>query len=232
MRLFIAVVACVSLAPLSARADTTSPSNPFTIDLVQGRAPGVQPSFGLTFPSPAPLFSASALTINPAVLNAVEPTQDAEPQRHAVAVEHTDAFLMRAKIHKYASFASLPLFGAEVALGQSLFNSDNMRGLHGGVGAAITGLFVVNTVTGAWNLFGEEGRAETEGRGLRLVHGLLMMVADAGFVATSSSAPGGSLRRTGTFQEIQDARVRHRTIALASMSVGTLGYLIMLFGNH
>jgi len=40
---------------------------------------------------------------------------------HAAAVEHSDAYQTRAKIHKYASFATLPLFAAEVALGQSLY---------------------------------------------------------------------------------------------------------------
>jgi len=36
---------------------------------------------------------------------------------HAVAIQPSDAYLTRAKIHKYASFATLPLFAAELALG-------------------------------------------------------------------------------------------------------------------
>ena len=45
---------------------------------------------------------------------------DAQPL-HPVAVEHSDAYQTRAKIHKYASFATLPLFGTELVLGQSLY---------------------------------------------------------------------------------------------------------------
>ena len=43
------------------------------------------------------------------------------PALHAAAVQHSDAYQTRAKIHKYASYATLPLFAGELALGQSLF---------------------------------------------------------------------------------------------------------------
>src|SRR5436190_2786470 len=115
---------------------------------------------------------------------------------HPVAIEHSDAYQTRAKIHKYASFATLPLFATELWLGQSVFNSPpggagSKKGAHIAVGSGIIGLFAVNTVTGAWNMFGGEGRQEKEGRTLRLVHGLLMMAADGGFLATWATAPHG-----------------------------------------
>jgi len=104
---------------------------------------------------------------------------------HPAAVEHSRAFETRGKIHKYASFATLPLFGVELALGQSLYNgtgnTDAKKGAHAAVGAGIVGLFGVNTVTGVWNMFGDEGRRDKTGRTLRLVHGLLMMAGDVGF---------------------------------------------------
>jgi len=148
---------------------------------------------------------------------------------HPVAIEHSDGYQTRAKIHKYASFATLPLFAAEVALGQSLDGSkDGKKSAHAVVGAGIVGLFAVNTVTGAWNLFGE-GRQEKEGRTLRLVHGLLMMAADVGFLATTASAPSTGRNGALTFEA---NRTTHRNLAIASISVGTAGYLLMLFGNH
>ena len=152
---------------------------------------------------------------------------------HAVAIQHSDAYETRARIHKYASFATLPLFAGEIALGQSLFNEStpagSKRGLHAAVGAGIIGLFGLNTVTGAWNLFGE-GWQDHEGRTLRLVHGLLMMAADAGFVGTWATGPhSGRLRTALTFEH---DKVVHRNIALASIGVGTAGYLIMLVANH
>lgn len=152
---------------------------------------------------------------------------------HPAAVEHSDAYQMRKKIHKYASFATLPLFATELALGQSLYNasetSGSKRSAHATVGASIVGLFAVNTVTGAWNMFGED-RKDPNGRMLRLVHGLLMMAAEVGFVAASQSAPGDDSRRQAlTFQA---SKATHRNIAIASISVGTAGYLVMLFGNR
>lgn len=157
-----------------------------------------------------------------------------EQPLHAAAVEHSDAYHTRAKIHKIASFATLPLFAAEVALGQSLYNSTNggttrgSTGAHVAVGTGIIGLFAVNTITGAWNLFGED-RQEHSGRALRLVHGLLMMAADAGFVATSATGPGGGHRGLAV---ATTSASTHRAIALSSIGVGTAGYLIMLLGHH
>jgi hypothetical protein len=155
--------------------------------------------------------------------------QDGAQPVHAAAVEHSSAYQMRAKIHKYASFATLPLFAAEVALGQSLDGSnDSKKGAHAVVGAGIVGLFAVNTITGVWNMFGE-GRQDTEGRTLRLVHGLLMIAADVGFLATTASAPSTGQNGALTFEADKST---HRNLAIASVSVGTVGYLMMLFGNR
>ena len=152
---------------------------------------------------------------------------------HAAAVEHSDAYRTRAKIHKYTSFATLPLFAAELALGQSLYNTPanagGKRAAHAAVGAGIIGLFGVGTVTGAWNLFGE-GRRDKDGRTLRLVHGLLMMAADAGFLATWAAGPNSnSQREASTFES---DKATHRTLAITSIGIGTAGYLLMLFGNR
>jgi len=152
---------------------------------------------------------------------------------HAAALQHSEAYETRAKIHKYASYATLPLFAGELALGQSLFNSSTTgggnKGLHSAVGAGIIGLFGVNTVTGAWNMFGE-GWQEQPGRTLRLVHGLLMMAADAGFVATWALAPHGD--KFGTSSTFDHDKRIHRDTAVASIGVGTAGYLVMLLANH
>jgi hypothetical protein len=57
-----------------------------------------------------------------------------------------------------------------------------------------------------------------------------MMAADAGFVATVATGPNShSTRQAPTFEA---DKVTHRNIAIASISVATAGYLIMLFGNH
>lgn len=93
----------------------------------------------------------------------------------------------------------------------------------------IIGLFGVNTVTGAWNMFGE-GWQEKEGRTLRLVHGLLMMAADVGFVDTWATGPHSGRLRTAL--NFENQKTTHRSVVIASISVGSAGYLLMLLGNH
>lgn len=164
----------------------------------------------------------------PSILSQFQDDQPAHPR----AVEHSQGYQTRATIHKYASFATLPLFATELALGQSLYNGSatgSKRAAHGAVGASIGALFAINTVTGAWNMFGE-GRKEPQGRTRRLVHGLLMMAADAGFAATGASAPESEGGHNGA--AFQTNKSTHRTIALASIGLGTAGYLTMLLGHR
>jgi hypothetical protein len=146
--------------------------------------------------------------------------QDPAPQRpRPVAFEYSDAYHTRRKIHVYASLAMLPLFVTQFALGDSLYTeaTDSKRTAHAIVGSSIGVLFGLNTVTGAWNLW--EGRKDPSRRARRMTHGLLMMAADAGFVATALLAPaviaGGN-------------RSTHRAVAITSMSVATASYLFML----
>src|SRR6185369_6485637 len=181
----------------------------------------------------ATINSATTPTLHALAISVPQTGLQSTQPLHPAAVQHSTAYETRAKIHKYASYATLPLFAAELALGQSLFNSSTSsggkKGVHSAVGAGIIGLFGVNTVTGAWNLFGE-GWQEQDGRTLRLVHGLLMMAANGGFVATWALAPhGDSVRTSSTFDH--DKRI-HRNMAVASISVGTAGYLAMLLANH
>jgi hypothetical protein len=183
-------------------------------------------SGGLQPPAPAnPTLSLST------PLPALE--QDTTQPLHAAAIEHSDGYKTRLKIHKVASFATLPLFATELWLGQSLYNSsgnvDSKRGVHAAVGAGIVGLFGVNTVTGLWNLFGED-RKDPNSRKLRLTHGLLMLAADAGMAATWAYGPNSnSLHQAATFDS---RKATHRDLAIASISVGTAGYLIMLLGHR
>ena len=233
MRPLIAGCFTALLVPLHGLAQTIEPTvSPFSSRLLHDPWHMSWPSCSDEAARAVPAMSL-ALPSVPLQQDAAQPLQaDAQPL-HAEAVEHSDAYQRRKKIHKYASFATLPLFAAEVALGQSLYNTPtnlgSKRAAHGLVGAGIVGLFAVNTVTGAWNMFGED-RQDPEGRTLRLVHGLLMMAADVGFVVTSRSGPNSrSPRQALTFET---SKVTHRNMAFASIGVGTAGYLLMLFGNH
>ena len=65
--------------------------------------------------------AAPALPLRSLVFRSIPLEQDDAQALHQAAVEHSDAYLTRAKIHKIASFATLPLFAAELVLGQSLY---------------------------------------------------------------------------------------------------------------
>ena len=162
--------------------------------------------------------------------NAVESSDEAQAStKRPVAIEYSDAYYTRAKIHKYASFVTLPIFATELALGQSVYNDPDARasasrGAHIAVGTAITGLFAVNTVTGVWNMW--ESRNEPSHHKLKLIHGILMLGADAGFVATFASGPGGRVSST-----LDAQKQTHRSIAFTSIGLASGSYLLMLFGN-
>ena len=124
-------------------------------------------------------------------------TQDAAAPP-SKAFEYSDAYHTRAKIHKYASFATLPLFVTEGILGQSLYNdpTSGKKTAHLAVATGIGTLFGINTVTGVWNLV--EARKDPKGSTRRWVHGLLMLGADAGFLATAATGPAARMASAPT----------------------------------
>jgi len=162
---------------------------------------------------------------------ALAPDPQSPPPK--VAVEYSDAYRMRAKIHKAASVATLPLFVTEGFLGQSLYSSpsEGKKSAHLAVATGIGVLFGVNTVTGVWNLI--DSRKDPNHRGRRIAHALLMLGADAGFLATAATGPSSELGEHGEHGEGGGgSRSTHRAIAFTSIGAATAGYLIMLFGGH
>ena len=146
----------------------------------------------------------------------------ADTNRHQ-AVEHSDFYYKRLAVHRYASYATLPLFVTEYFLGQSLFNHPGEEGstksAHGAVAGAIGVLFAVNTVTGVWNLW--DSRHDTDGRTRRYIHSILMLAADAGFAWAGATAPGDDARPG---EDLDARRRKHRTIALSSFGVSLASY--------
>jgi hypothetical protein len=144
------------------------------------------------------------------------------------AVEHSDFYYKRLAVHRYASYATLPLFVTEYFLGQSLFNHPGEEGstksAHGAVAGAIGVLFGVNTVTGVWNLW--DSRHDEDGRTRRYLHSFLMIAADAGFAWTGATAPGDDDRLGDP--SLDSRRRKHRTIALTSMGVSLASYAMMI----
>jgi hypothetical protein len=139
------------------------------------------------------------------------------------SVEYSDWYGRRLTIHRWASYATLPLFAFQYAAGRQLYDESTdapawARRGHGIAATGIAALFTVNTVTGVWNLW--DARKDPEGRKWRTAHGVLMLVADAGFTATGILAERA--------ERSADNRELHRTVAISSMAVATVSYLMML----
>ena len=68
----------------------------------------------------------------------------APPSARPIAFEYSDGYHTRMKIHKYASFATIPVFAAQYAVGQELYDgsaSDGTRTAHGALAATTAALF-------------------------------------------------------------------------------------------
>jgi hypothetical protein len=138
------------------------------------------------------------------------------------AIEYSDAYEKRLQIHRIGSYVMLPLFASEYVLGDRLMqqnHADWIKPAHGVVAGGLGVLFVVNTVTGVWNL--AESRKDPEGRSRRLLHSALMLAADAGFAYTGLNASNA--------KESPEARTRHKNSALVSMGLATAGTMLMWF---
>ena len=185
----------------------------------------------------------------PAVMTATSPSlarplpagvvalPDTEPPRRPKAVEYSDAYGTRLTIHRWGSYVMLPLFAVQYVLGDKLLEQkedvfagrrgsppdDDLRQAHAIVAGGVGLLFVTNTVTGVWNYV--EARHDPEGKTLRTVHGLTMLISEAGFVAT------GVKGRSSVDGNPDDARA-HRNVALASAGVAVVGAGMMWILNR
>jgi len=138
-------------------------------------------------------------------------------------VEYSEWYARRLKIHRRASYVMLPMFVAQYAAGRQLMekSSDAPKWAihwHGPLATGVAVLFTANTITGVWNLWA--ARKDPAARKWRTTHSLLMLAADAGF--TSAGLLAERAERSAS------VRREHRDIALTSIGVATVGYLMML----
>lgn len=147
------------------------------------------------------------------------------PRPHAI--EYSDAYYTRLRIHQIASYAELPLFATEWILGQRLLNQEQtgvepegLKTAHSAVALGLGALFTVNTITGGWNLW--ESRHDPSGRTLRMIHSVAMLGADAGFMLAA-----GSAEDAGEAGGAGEGASQHRTIAISSMALATAATVMM-----
>lgn len=176
--------------------------------------------------SGAPRLSLARVTVGAATFGRPGEVQtDSVATQRRRAVEHSEWYYRRLTIHKVASYATVPLFVAEYVVGDKLYKGEGTgttRSLHGTLAGGIGVLFGVNTITGVWNLWDSRGEP---GRARRVTHAVLMLASDAGFVATAAMAPEGE--EGGFESEGSDDRSRHRAVAVGSMGVSLVSYLMM-----
>jgi hypothetical protein len=148
-------------------------------------------------------------------------------KKRAKAVELSDAYVVSAAIHKWASYSTVPLFAAQAIVGQQLFAveqagnrpSQGLRTEHDLLAFGLGGLFAVDAVTGSLTWW--ETRAQTGGRTWRTIHSALMLASSAGFAYTAAL---GSNAKT-----LEADRILHKNWAIGSASVALAGYVMMLW---
>ena len=155
-------------------------------------------------------------------------SSDTTPRRRPRVVEMSDAYALRLRIHRLASYTMIPLFAAQSIAGNQLYQSGGSdpawaKSLHGIGAGGLAALFTVNTVTGVWNLW--ESRGVSDRRTVRLVHSALMLASDAGFTYAGAKL-GPEATRSGV------KRQEHRRVALISMGSALAGYATMLVANR
>ena len=161
---------------------------------------------------------------------------DTTPRQRAI--EYSDWYARRLTIHKWGSYVMIPLFAAQYVLGDKLTKardngesiSSSTRNMHSLAAGGVAVLFGINTITGAWNMW--ESRSDPNGRTLRTVHGISMLVADAGFVATGALAESAGEDDGNEGGESERGSNTHRNVAVASMGLSVLSTAIMWFGQH
>ena len=193
---------------------TTSATTSLTIPATAPAAPGVPGEAGPRI---------FRVAFSRAALPDAGPAADTTSRRPR-AIYYSDSYYTRLTVHRIASYAELPLFGAEYILGERLLHDERtgfppsgLKVAHAGVAGALGVLFAVNTVTGAWNFW--DSRNDPANRTLRIVHSVAMLGADAGFAW--AGAIGGSARNSA-----QAAR-HHRSVSVGSMALATAGTAIM-----
>ncbi|MDQ8163679.1 MAG: hypothetical protein P3C10_13960 [Gemmatimonadota bacterium] len=152
---------------------------------------------------------------------------DTVPRVRRKAIVYSDGYATRLRIHKVLSWSMLPLFAASYVSGDQIFEKGRdapswARTMHGPAATGSAVLFGANTVTGAWNLW--EGRKDPNGRTRRILHSVLFTAASGGFAYAGT-------RLADEAEENLDARRSHRNLALGSMGLSTVSWLIMLIGN-
>jgi hypothetical protein len=143
-------------------------------------------------------------------------------------VELSDWYSRRLTIHRYVAYSTVPVFAAQWAAGQQLYNQSRQaptwaKTTHRVGATYLAGAFTVNTVTGAWNWW--ETRSVPQGRVLRTIHALTILGADAAFTYAGA-------KLSDEAEQSQEKRRQHRTVALSAMGLTIASGVAMKLWNR
>jgi hypothetical protein len=217
-------------APPPAARTAAAPTKPGAPTRAASATTTQPPTAAATAPATAPSTSADAA--KPASASTTQVAQGSgtsagpprgSPRTRPRAVTYSNGYATRLTIHRVASYAMVPMFICQYITGSQLLAKGRNAPAwalhtHGPLATLTTIVFATNTVTGVWNMW--EARHDPAGRTSRTLHGLLMLVSDAGF--TTAGILSARARNSS------DIRHVHRAVALSSMGVALVGYAIML----
>ena len=173
------------------------------------------------------LRSSTVDTTPPAAVAPSAAPQDTVRKRRK-AVEMSEWYGRRLTIHRWTAYGTLPVFAAQWAAGQQLYDKSReapqwAKTTHRVGATTLAAAFTVNTVTGLWNLY--DSRSQPEGRTLRTVHALTMLAADAAFTYAGA-------KLSDEAEQSFEKRRQHRTVALSAMGVTIASGLAMKLWNR
>jgi hypothetical protein len=215
--LLLAALSCTPGAAPNCLTAAGAPSDTVVVAASDSPASGRPPADSTRLP----------LIVPPLMMGASGDTVRPRPR----AIEVSDAYEMRLRIHRYASYTMIPLFVVQSVAGNQLYQADRSgsprpgwaQTTHGAGAAGLGALFTVNTVTGVWNLW--ESRDNEVGRTKRWIHSALLLGSDAGFTWSG-------IKLASDAKNSQSGRDQHRRVSYISMGAALAGYAVMLIGDH
>jgi hypothetical protein len=150
--------------------------------------------------------------------------------RRPRAITLSDGYYTRLDIHRYAGYATLPLFAVVYLSGQQELTKGSAAPLwadkvHRPAAYLLAGVFAVNTVTGLLNL--AEASKVKQGKTRRWVHSVIMLASDAAMIYGIAKAPSLSAIDDRIAAGKRGGWTPHKSFTVASMSLATVGYLMM-----
>ncbi|MEO8138248.1 MAG: hypothetical protein ABI742_01320 [Gemmatimonadota bacterium] len=150
-------------------------------------------------------------------------------RRHK-AITLSDGYYARLNIHRYAGYATLPLMAVAYLSGRQELAKGSAAPLwadksHKPAAYLLAGVFALNTVTGLVNL--AEASKVKQGKTRRWVHSIMMLAADAAMVYGIAKAPSLSAVDARLAAGKHGGWTPHKAGTITSMSLATVGYLMM-----